>query len=161
LINRNKNTRLSTTNILLTIPIIWIISSATIWRGSEYSWNGEIFYVPCRTEIPIQNNGSNKKKILKMCTMEYYSHFTGIWNGKEIEIANGTIKVPEKLKPSLDYPITKILIQPAHYNQWKDGTETKIYRYNLDSLKKNGEYKLSGEIVKIIDRKPMIQARLE
>ncbi len=161
LINRNKSTRLFITNILLTIPMIWIVLTATIWRGGEYSWNGEIFYIPCRTEIQIENKEKHKKEILTMCSVTYYSDFTGTWNGKEMENINGKIKIPQKLKRHLDYPIEKVLIQPAHSNQWKDGIKTKIYRYNLDTLIINKEYTLGGEICEIIDRIPMIQARIK
>lgn len=86
LINRNKSKRLLVTNLIFTIPLIWIILMATIWRGSEYSWNGEIFYIPCRTEIKIESEKRNTKEILTMCSMTYYSDFTGTWNGRDCEI---------------------------------------------------------------------------
>ncbi|NLR95148.1 hypothetical protein HGP29_28395 [Flammeovirga sp. SR4] len=43
-INRKKDKQLLITNTVFTIPIIWIVLSVTLWRGPEYSWNGELFY---------------------------------------------------------------------------------------------------------------------
>jgi len=31
-------------NLMFTFFTIWICLEATIWRGSEYKWNGEWFY---------------------------------------------------------------------------------------------------------------------
>ena len=161
LINRNSSTRLFITNLLFTIPSIWIILTATIWRGDVYSWNGDFFYLPCRTEIQIERNEKQKNEILSMCSMAYHSDFTGTWNGMEMENITGEIKIPQKLKKHLDYPIEKVLIQPAHFNQREDGIETIIHSYNLDTLRINEKYRLEGEICKIVDRKPMIQARIK
>lgn len=161
LVNRNRNGELFVISLIFTVPTIWIILMATIWRSSEYSWNGEIFYIPCRTEIKIEGEEREKKEILTMCSMTYYFNFVGTWNGKEMENINGEIKIPQKLKKHLDYPIEKILIEPAYLDRFENGVKTKAYRFNLDTLSINKEYKLGGEICKIVDRKPMIQVRIK
>ncbi len=80
---------------------------------------------------------------------------------KEMENINGEIKIPQKLKKHLDYPIEKILIRPSHLNKFENGIVTKVYRFNLDTLTINKEYKLGGEICRIVDEKPMIQVRIK
>ena len=158
LIYRNQTLPLFATNVLFTVPVIWIVFMATIWRGSEHPWNGEIFYVPCRTEIQIDKNGSSETVVLSMCTMRYHSDFTGTWNGKEIENVEGEIKMPGKLRRHLDDPIEKILIQPAYTSHWESGVMTKKDRFKTDTLVVNKGYRLGGEICRIIDGKPVIEA---
>lgn len=157
LINRSKDYRLLITNLLLGIPSIWIILTATIWRGSEHRWDGNILFIPCQKEISIENSNRKRKVKLQMCTMEYYSDFTGTWNGKEMENINGEIKIPPKLERYLEYPIQKILVQPAYYNVG----ETKVDKFKVDTLEVNKVYRLGGEIIKILDKKPIIQTRIK
>ena len=56
LISRKKGSLRHTflTLTFLTFTIL-IVLNATIWRGHEYKWNGSIFYLPCPTEITIDN----------------------------------------------------------------------------------------------------------
>lgn len=44
LIFKNKLNRLRTLTVIFSIFTVFICLRATIWRGSEYSWNGDIFY---------------------------------------------------------------------------------------------------------------------
>ena len=55
-INRKNEKKLLISNAIFTIPIIWIALSATLWRGGEYSWNGEIFYPSTKTKEWHANN---------------------------------------------------------------------------------------------------------
>lgn len=160
LINHNKSKRLLITN-LLSIPGFWLILSATIWRGSVFPWNGEIFFIPCRSEIRIDNGKQKIQETLSMCSMVHHSVFRGIWNGKEIEKVSGNIKIPEKLKKHLNYPIEKVFIEPVCLNRLENEVVKKVPLYNLDTLKIGSEYEISGEICKILNRKPIIQGRIK
>ena len=160
LVTRNKSDAKLIINVIFTIPVVWIILMATVWRGVEYSWNGEIFYTPCRTEVQIENGERKQKKVLSMCSMTYYSDFVGTWNGKELERVSGEIKIPFELRKYMDHPIERVFIEPDYLNRFENGVATKVYRFELDTLKVNREYKLEGEIYKIVDRKPVIRARI-
>ncbi|NJO92901.1 MAG: hypothetical protein HC831_30980 [Chloroflexia bacterium] len=65
---------------------VLIILNATIWRGNEYSWNGSIFYLPCPTEIKVNNQNTEKELLITMCSMDYYSEFSGTWDGNFLTI---------------------------------------------------------------------------
>ncbi|MEM1002039.1 MAG: hypothetical protein AAGH46_05275, partial [Bacteroidota bacterium] len=71
------------------------------------------------------------------------------------------IKIPHKLKRHLDYPIDKIFIRPYYSDIIKNGIMTSVSRFNLDTLKIDKEYKLGGEICKIIDNKPVIRVKIK
>lgn len=140
---------------------IFISLKATIWRGGEYSWNGSLFYLPCPTEIEIKNRKIEKEILIRMCSMEYYSKFSGKWNGKEIEEINGEVKIPEELKKYIKYPINKILLQSASYDQFEGDNFKKKYYFKVDSLKLNKEYNLVGEVTQIINGKPMFKVKIK
>lgn len=143
-------------SIIVLIFAIGISLQATLWRGGEYSWNGSLFYLPCPSKIKIQDDKTEKELLIRMCTMEYYSKFTGIWNGRELEQIEGELKIPEKLKPYIELPVKKVFLKSATFYQTEvnDKLEKKPY-FKLDTLEVNKEYSFSGEIGEIIDKQPM------
>lgn len=147
--------------IIFLVITIYISLKATIWRGGEYSWNGSIFYLPCPTKIIIENEKEEKELLVRMCTMEYYSDLTAIWNGQEMKDLKGEIKIPDQLKKYIDYPIKSIFIQSDYNNRVDNGDIKKVYNFELDTLKVNNEYKLSGEIIKIVNSKPVFIMRIK
>jgi hypothetical protein len=140
---------------------IFISLKATIWRGNEYSWNGSLFYLPCPSKIEIKDEDLKKEILIQMCSMEYHSMFSGKWNGEEIEEINGEVKIPNELKTYIDYPISKILIQSSSRLKKEDDEIKEKKYFELDSLRLNKEYILAGELIKIINRKPMFKVRIK
>lgn len=159
-INRNKLLRLFATNIIFSIFSIWIILQSTIWRGSEYKWNGDFFYIPCRTEITVTENKRHKDVVLSMCSMEYHSQFSGIWNSKEVELTSGEIEIPEKLHKYIKFPIHNVLIVPYHFHQIIDNETIHEPQFNKEELRINETYTFSGEIIQIKDKVPVIRVKL-
>src|SRR5688572_24019327 len=85
------------TSIFLTFTI-FISLYATIWRGHEYRWNGSILYLPCPTKIKVENKDKKSEILIQMCSMDYNSEFSGIWDGKKMTIKDGDIKIPNELE---------------------------------------------------------------
>jgi|GEM_PF-2269445 len=101
-------------NFIFLLFTILIILKATIWRGSEYKWNGSVFYLSCPTEIKVNNDDFEKKLFIQMCTMTYYSKFTGVWDGKYITIKKDNILIPKELKKYIKFPISQIEIESEY-----------------------------------------------
>jgi hypothetical protein len=144
----------------LTFSIL-IILNATIWRGHEYSWNGSIFFLPCPTEVTIDNQEIRKEELITMCTMDYYSEFSGNWNGQFLKIESGVIKVPEELEQFIQRPITKVEIEPTFYDIFEENGTRKEFDFKKDTLQTNQEYKLAGEIRAIRNKIPVIKVKIK
>ncbi|MCL2651169.1 MAG: hypothetical protein FWD60_09135 [Candidatus Azobacteroides sp.] len=147
-------------HIILTVTfstvLVLFVLQATIWRGGEYPWNGEIFYIPCRTLIKIENDDKEKEVIITMCSMEYHSYFVGTWDGKQMTIKEGEegkIKIPEKLEKYIKRPIAKVEITP----ELKLSYIPDDYFFDKDTLKINQDYIFSGEVMAIRNYKPVIK----
>ena len=142
---------------------LWFSLRATIWRGAEYAWNGHLFYVPCRTEIVIRNAvGEEAKKIktISMCSMTYFSEFTGKWNGTQVELTAGELKIPELLERYLDDPVATIWVTPKYDRQKIDSTYQFDNDFEVDTLQRGREYPFEGTIYEIIDRQPVFELRI-
>jgi hypothetical protein len=144
----------------LTFTIL-IILNATIWRGGEYRWNGSIFYLPCPTEITIHNQEIQKEELITMCSMDYYSEFSGNWNGQFLTIKSGDIKVPKELEEFIQRPITKVEIESDFYEIFEENEMRKEFDFNKDTLQTNKEYKLAGEIRAIRNKVPVIKVKIK
>ncbi|RMG79741.1 MAG: hypothetical protein D6707_07620 [Bacteroidetes bacterium] len=147
------------TLIFLTFTIL-IVLNATIWRGHEYSWNGSIFYLPCPKEIEIDNQEIQKEELITMCTMDYYSEFSGNWNGQFVTITTGSIKVPDELEKYIQRPITKVEIVPYYREIYEDNRIRKEFEFNKDTLQININYEFAGEIRAIRNKIPVIEVRI-
>jgi len=141
---------------------VFIILKATIWRGSEYRWNGSLFYLPCPTEIMIDNPETTKKELITMCSMVYYSEFSGTWNGQFVTIKVGKVKVPKELKEFIQQPITKVEIEPR-FNEWHfSETGEKIdLSFNKDTLQTDLNYDFHGEIRAIRNKIPVLEVSIK
>jgi len=147
--------------IFLTFTV-FIVLKATIWRGHEYRWNGSLFYLPCPTEIMIDNPEITKEELITMCSMDYYSEFSGVWNGEFVTIKAGEIKVPKELEEFIQQPITKVEIEPR-FNEWhfrKTGEKIDL-NFNKDTLQTDLYYDFDGEIRAIRNKIPVIEVRLK
>jgi hypothetical protein len=163
LISRKKGSQRHSilTFIFLTFTIL-IVLNATIWRGNEYKWNGQLFYLPCPSEITIDNQEIQKEELITMCTMDYYSKFSGNWNGQFISITSGSIKIPEELEDYIKRPINKVEIEPE-YNDWhfmETGEKINL-NFNKDTLQTSFNYELDGEIQAIRNEIPVIKVRIK
>ncbi len=148
------------TFIFLTFTTL-IVLNATIWRGHEYRWNGSIFYLPCPTEIKINNREIKKEELITMCTMDYYSEFSGNWNGQFVTITKGDIKVPEELEEFIQKPITKVEIIPDFREIYEDNGIRKEFNFNKDTLQTKFDYEFAGEIRAIRNEIPVIEVRIK
>jgi hypothetical protein len=151
-----------TRHLILTIVFFamtsWICLKATLWRDSAYPWNGSIFYLPCPTEIKI-NNEFQKTLLITMCSMEYNSKFKATWDGEFMKIEGGELKIPTELKDYIRYPINIIEIEAEPGNQIIGESVTKP-RFLIDTLKLNKTYNLDGEIIGINKARPVVQVRI-
>jgi hypothetical protein len=138
-----------------------IVLFATIWRGSEYKWDGNIFYLPCSSKITVQNKNVEKTVLVQMCTMEYHSEFTGNWDGKHMVINDGEIKVPNELEKYIVRPITKIEIKPDYYEIFENEELSKVFNFNADTLSKERMYKITGEIEGIRNSIPVMKVYIK
>ena len=149
-------------HIILTITFLFftilISLRATIWRGSEYSWNGSVFYLPCPTEIMIENGNTKKELLIQMCSMEYDSEFSGIWDGKQLIIKQGEIKIPKKLKSHIKQPIVKVEIEPDSWFVVENDILIEEPRFDKDTLKVNQHYIFAGEIMAIRNYQPVVKS---
>ena len=143
------------------IIAVFLSLQATIWRGNEYSWNGSIFYLPCPTKIIIKNQKEKKELLITMCSMQYNSSFTATWNGKEMENIKGEIKIPDPLKEYVNYPIKNILIQSYLNHTFEDKSSNGYSNFKKETLSVDKEYILLGEVIKIVDSKPMFKVKIK
>ena len=160
LVSRKKGSLRHTllTPIFLIFTIL-IVLNATIWRGNEYRWNGQIFYLSCPTAITINNEEFQSEELITMCTMDYFSEFSGNWNGQFITITTGDIKIPKELEEFIQLPISKVEIEPE-YNDWhfRDTGEKIDFNFNKDTLQTGVNYNLQGEIR---NKVPVIEVRIK
>lgn len=140
---------------------VLISLNATIWRGPEYSWNGSIFYLPCPTKIFIENNNEKKELLLQMCSMEYSSEFSGIWDGQKMILKSGQIKFPNELDKYITKPITKIEIEPSYSEILENDIFIKEFTFKKDTLKLNEFYTLSGKIIAIRNNNPVMNVTIK
>ncbi len=160
--SKNKgNLRFASMASIFFILTVFIILFATIWRGSEYKWNGSIFYVPCPQKIVVDNQDIQKEILISMCSMDYYSEFTGSWNGQFLVINTGDIKIPKELKLYVKTPIAKIKIEPDVYEIYKNEGLKKEFNFNKDTLQINQQYKFSGEVQGIQNKILVIKAKVK
>jgi hypothetical protein len=162
LVSKNKR---AIRHIILTVTFstFTIIFSlyATIWRGHEYAWNGSIFYLPCATTLKIENESTEKNVLIQMCSMEYYSKFTGTWNGKQIIIKSGEIKVPKDVEAYIESPITKIDIVADSWSTIENDSIINKPRFYKDTLKLNYEYSGTGEIIAVKNHHPVVRVTIK
>jgi hypothetical protein len=140
--------------------MIYICYKATLGRGDEYSWDGNIFYMPCSKEIKIENHDVKKEIQVSMCSMEYYSTFKAEWNGHFMVLKEGKLKIPDDLKKYIEYPIKYIEIQPEYFEKFENNSTTKLYCIDRDTLEINKTYNLSGEIMKVNNSKPVMEVTI-
>ena len=141
---------------------VLISLNATIWRGSQYSWNGSIFYLPCPTEIQIENDNFNKKLLIEMCTGYYDTEFVGVWGGTQAFIKEGQIKIPKKLEMYIKRPITKVGIEPDYWNKFNENfNEIQEPHFDKDTLKVGSSYTFDGEIVAVKNHQPIIRVTIK
>lgn len=136
---------------------VLIVLNATVWRGREYPWDGSLFYIPCLTEIKIENQDVQKQIRIEMCSMEYYSKFTGKWNGDHLILEKEEqIKIPVELERFIERPIVKVEINSDFVERIEKGRVTKNPYFSKDTLKVGKGYVLSGEVQAIRNSMPII-----
>ena len=91
--------------------------------------------------------------------MDYNSEFKATWDGQIMKIEEGELKIPTDLKEYINHPIDIIEIEPELGNHIIGESERKP-RFVTDTLKLNKTYNLEGEIVRINNSIPVIQARI-
>ncbi len=140
---------------------IYLSLKATIWRGDEYEWNGQIFYLACPTNVKIKNSGKEKELVITMCSMQYNSKFSGTWNGTQMENLKGEIKIPDKLKKFINFPVEKIVIKPFSKINLDNVCTNGYSNFDEELLTKHNEYTFSGEVVEVIDYIPVFKVRMK
>jgi len=154
--NKGLNRHIFLVSIFLPFTILLSLK-ATIWRGQEYRWNGNIFYLPCATNIKVDNAELQKNLLVQKCSMEYDSEFSGFWDGQKILFKDGQIKIPKDLEKYIKVPISSIEIEPELYEKFENDTVIKKFWFNKDTLKENEIYNFRGEIVEIRNKIPVIK----
>jgi hypothetical protein len=139
---------------------IFICLTATVLRGSEYKWNGSIFYLPCPTEISIRNKQYNGNKLVKICTSDYNSEFYGSWKEPFIIIQKGQVEIPTELSVYVKYPITQVIIESDHTVFLESDSSDLTYDFCFDNLKEEVEYKMTGTITGIQNNIPIIKIKV-
>jgi hypothetical protein len=117
----------------LTFTIL-IFLKATIWRESQYPWNGHIFYLACPTNIKVENQEIKTELLIQMCSMEYDSKFNGIWNGQKVTIKEGDIQIPSNLERYIKRPISATFIEPDVWERFENDSLFKDSQFNKDTL---------------------------
>jgi hypothetical protein len=145
--------------IVFFVVTIWICLGATLWRGSEYPWNGRVFYLPCPTEVTVKDGDLEKRLLITMCSMEYNSELKAMWDGQFMKMVGGELKIPSDLREYIDYPIDIIDIKPESENQIVGELVAKP-RFITDTLKIGNTYNLEGEIIGIINSRPLVEVRI-
>jgi len=141
---------------------ILMVLNATIWRSALYPWNGSIFFLSCPREIVIEHQNTQKSELIRMCTMDYYSEFTGTWRAPFLILKNGAIKVPKELQQYLHTPITKVALIP-HALFWGIENPDRLhipYDFRIDTLQPNHIYRFTGDISAIKNGIPTINAKI-
>lgn len=157
--NKGLTRHLFLVSVFSTFTILTILK-ATIWRGHEYQWNGSIFYLPCPTNIKVENQDIKKELLIQMCSMEYDSKFNGVWDGQKIVIKEGKIKIPSDLDKYIKRPISTVNIEPEFTEQFENENAIKDYWFQKDTLKTNRIYNLQGEIMEIKNGIPIMKVRI-
>lgn len=157
LINRNSFKYLVVTNIIVSSLTVYFMLKATIFRGPEYSWKGDFFYIPCRTEIQIE---SDDVEVISMCSMVYDSKFSAIWDGDKMLVIDGNIQIPPNLIEHVSLPIKSVYIEPGYWEKVGDEEIIREYKFDSDTLIRDKKYTLSGELIRILDTKPVMEVRL-
>lgn len=157
--NKGLTRHLFLVSIFSTFTIL-IALKATIWRGNEYKWNGSIFYLPCSTNIMIDNQDLKKELLIQMCSMEYDSKFSGVWNGQKMTIKNGEIQIPDELEKYINRPIKTVEIDPEYWENYENDIIDKEYSFDKDTLKLNEIYNFQGEIVGIRNNIPVMKVKM-
>ncbi len=142
---------------IFSIFMILIALKATIWRGHQYQWNGSIFYLPCPTNIKIENKDIKTEALIQMCSLEYESKFSGIWDGQKMTIKDGEIQIPAELERYIKRPISAVEIEPEFWDKFENDNVIKEYRFDKDTLKTNETYSFQGEIVEIRNNIPVMK----
>ncbi len=162
LVSRKKGSlRHNFLTLAFLIFTILIVLNATIWRGHEYRWNGSIFYLPCPTEIAIENQEVQKEELITMCSMDYYSEFSGKWNGKYLTITAGDIKVPNEIEEFIQRPITKVEIEPDFHEIFENNETREEFDFRKDTLQTNIDYNFAGEIRAVRNEISVIEVRIK
>ena len=143
-------------SIFLTFTIL-IVLKATVWRGHEYQWNGSIFYLPCPTNIKVDNPNKQTTVLIQMCSMDYDSKFSGVWDGQKLTIKDGEIQIPADLEKYIKRPISEIEIQAKYNENYDNENVIKEYWFNKDTLKTNKNYSLQGQIIAIRNKIPVME----
>jgi hypothetical protein len=154
--NKGLTRHLFLVSIFLTFTIL-IALKATIWRGHEYQWNGSIFYLPCPTNIKIDNLDIQTNLLIQMCSMDYDSKFTGVWDGQKMTVKDGDIQIPADLQKYIQRPISTVEIKPEYWEKFENDIVIKEFRFDKDTLKANETYYLQGEIVEIRNKIPVMK----
>ncbi len=158
---KNKTNRYMVLSLIFLVLSIAISLKATIWRGAEYRWNGDLFYTPCAKDIQIENPKGIRNVKVSMCTMTYYSKFLAKWDGEKMKYISGEILIPEKLKKYIKYPVEYLYIESAYAEQIVDGVGKQVPYFDLNQLELNNEYTLGGEINKVKDGRPVFVVRIK
>ena len=90
---KNGNTSYSLLSLIFLFFSVYITLKATLWRGSEYGWNGSLFYLACPQKIHIFNANKEKELLVRMCTGEYSSEFKAVWKGDKMVLTNGELQI--------------------------------------------------------------------
>lgn len=151
LILRKKRTKiLFPISIIFFFLTIMICLKATIWRGSEYRWNGQLFYIPCLKEILIKKENFQETVAVSMCTGYYNSKILGKWNGNQFKVIKGNVEYPKEIKKYINLPIKLINIEKMNEGVYGNS-------FVKDTMKINMEYNIEGEVSKIVYGIPTIK----
>jgi hypothetical protein len=145
--------------VFLTFTVL-VALNATVWRGPQYRWNGSLFYIPCPASIKIENHHTKKEMLVQMCTMEYYSEFSGIWDGNKITLKDGAVLIPAELEKFITRPISQIEIEPDFMEKFENKKPVIKYQFKKDSLIANKVYRMEGEIVEIRNQIPVMRVTI-
>jgi hypothetical protein len=148
--------------LIFTTVMVLTILMVTICRGHEYPWNGRLFYTACLHEIEIKNHGTEKTLQVQMCSMDYYSEFTGTWDGEYLTISHGSIEIPAELDRFIQKPILKVAIEP-NYNEIieQDYQRTKVFHLRTDTLQTEVTYELTGEVSGVRNLTPIMRVEIK
>ena len=152
---KRKNTIINLIFLALTIHFSLI---ATLFRGSLYPWNGSTTYLPCPSKIEIRNDMIKKDKLITMCSGDYESFLVSKWNGINMILINGDLKIPKEIDNLIQKPVTKFILTPDTTNFTDE--RGKQLNFKLDTLRINNQYKLYGEIIGIENGIPVMKMDL-
>ena len=78
-----------------------------------------------------------------------------------MENIKGEIKIPDPLKEYVNYPIKNILIQSYLNHTFEDKSSNGYSNFKKETLSVDKEYILLGEVIKIVDSKPMFKVKIK